>query len=489
MVVGFCSALLARMFKDKIGKNASTKRIPDEIFWHRDDRIVKAFLRGYFDGDGTTKSTLFTCATVSKVLAYQVQALFTRFGVWMPMVLDCLSLREAKVIVKGPPRKVKGQYKLISGGDESRMLLGYNPVKEKNRKTKHHTSNDDFIFVRVKSVSSRPWKGRVYNLSSPTEDYLVNNVVVHNCSSHLTMHFDDKVRGNVALDLAVNSHLADEQIHESWLTADKYGFPSGKSAVWYYNNLSDNENFQNQLKSGDFGVGGVLEWLGKSHAGWDELEKDPVAKEFVKEVLRKAKDLCNANYGNIPAAIIEMIEGHLKRERPIIPWGHVLRTFCASATESVLEYTMRRESKRFGTRPGTRKGDALNLAVIVDTSGSISKEQLGLFFNEIRWIWKSGATVSIIEADCVVARGPYKFRGTFGGDVHGRGGTDLEPALELVEGRYDACIYFTDFYAPPVSRVYRIPTLWVLTTELEKEKYPAKWGRHIKIEDGKAVAG
>jgi predicted metal-dependent peptidase len=313
--------------------------------------------------------------------------------------------------------------------------------------------------------------------------------IVHSVSGHLTLHFDDKIRGNISCDLAVNSHLLANQIHESWPTAESYGFPKGKAAVWYYNNLKDNAKFQQQLKSGAFGVGGVMEWLGKSHRGWEELEKDPVAKEFVKDILRKAKELCNNNYGNIPSDIVEMIEEMLKRERPVIPWNHVLRMFCASATESVLEYTMRRESKRYGTRPGTRKGDVLNLVICLDTSGSISPEQLKLFFNEVRWIWKNGAIVSIVEADCAVARGPYKYNGKWNGEVHGRGGTDLEPALALVEGKYDACIYFTDFYAPPVSRVYRIPTLWVLTTELEKSQYPVQWGRHIKIESGHAVAG
>jgi len=313
--------------------------------------------------------------------------------------------------------------------------------------------------------------------------------ILHICSGHLTLQFDDRVRGNVAVDLSVNSHLVENQIAENWPTAEKYGFPKGKAAVWYYNNLKGNAKFQKELKDGCYGIGGIMEWLGKSHAGWAELEKDPVAKEFVKDIMRKAKELCGKNYGNIPSDIVEMIEDMLKRERPVIPWNHVLRMFCSSAMESVLEYTMRRESKRFGTRPGTRKGDVLNLAVCVDTSGSISDEQLKLFFNEIRWIWKNGAIVSIVEADCSVAHGPYAFKGKWNGEVHGRGGTDLEPALALVEGKYDACIYFTDFYAPPVSRVYRIPTLWVLTTELEKDAYPAQWGRHIKIEDGHAVAG
>ena len=43
--------------------------------------------------------------------------------------------------------------------------------------------------------------------------------------------------------------------------------------------------------------------------------------------------------------------------------------FVASCAESVLDYTVKRISRRYGTRPGTRKGDVLNIAVAVDTSG------------------------------------------------------------------------------------------------------------------------
>ncbi len=86
------------------------------------------------------------------------------------------------------------------------------------------------------------------------------------------------------------------------------------------------------------------------------------------------------------------------------------------------------------------------------------------------------------------ARSPFKFKGKWDGKCHGRGGTDIEPPLKAAERKYDALVYFTDFYAPPVETRYRIPTLWVLTTEMEKEEYPYPWGRHIKIEDGKAVA-
>jgi predicted metal-dependent peptidase len=72
--------------------------------------------------------------------------------------------------------------------------------------------------------------------------------------------------------------------------------------------------------------------------------------------------------------------------------------------------------------------------------------------------------------------------------VHGRGGTELEPVLKAVEGKYDALIYFTDFCAPTITKRYKIPTLWVLTEDMDKENYPYKWGRVIKIDKDKLAA-
>jgi hypothetical protein len=119
---------------------------------------------------------------------------------------------------------------------------------------------------------------------------------------------------------------------------------------------------------------------------------------------------------------------------------------------------------------------------------SISDSQLKLFFNEIRWIWKNGAKVTVYEADADV-QAVYPFKGKFTGKVHGRGGTDLEPVLKRVEGEHDALVYFTDFYAPKIEKRYRIPVLWVLNTGLEKKDYPVQWGKYVKIEGDKAIAG
>ena len=315
---------------------------------------------------------------------------------------------------------------------------------------------------------------------------VLEHEIIHIVFGHLFLIFEDKTRGNVAKDLVVNGIIPNDTLPGNYVIPEHYGFERGKSSMWYYTHLRDNPEYKKQCSQGKFGVGGVLSHVMSSHKMWDDVKDDVVAKEFAKDIVRKAKELCNKDYGNIPGEVLAQIDDLLKKEKAIIPWAKVLRMFVASCAESILDYTVKRISRRYGTRPGTRKGDVLNIAVAIDTSGSISDDELKLFFNEIRWIWKNGAKIHLYEADCKICA-DYPYKGKFGGKVHGRGGTDLEPVLKEVEGKYDALIYFTDFYAPPISRRYKIPTLWVLRTNMEKSDYPAKWGRHIKIEDNKAI--
>jgi predicted metal-dependent peptidase len=146
--------------------------------------------------------------------------------------------------------------------------------------------------------------------------------------------------------------------------------------MWYYTHLKDNPKFKQQCASGQFGVGGLLSHIMSSHAMWEDVKDDLVAKEFAKDIIRKAKELSSNNYGNIPGEVVEQIDDLLKMQKPIVPWAKVLRMFCATCAESILDYTMKRISKRFGSRPGTRKADVLDLGVAIDTSGSISDDQL-----------------------------------------------------------------------------------------------------------------
>ena len=324
-------------------------------------------------------------------------------------------------------------------------------------------------------------KGWIYMLG------VLEHEIIHIVFGHLFIIFQDQTRGNVAKDLVVNGVIPNDTLPGNFVIPEHYGFERGKSCMWYYTHLQANKVYQKQCADGCFGAGGILSHIMSSHHMWKDVENDLVAKEFAKDIVRKSKELCNKDYGNIPGAVLEQIDDLLKREKAIIPWSKVLRMFVSSCAESVLDYTVKRISRRYGTRPGTRKGDVLNIAVAIDTSGSISQDQLCIFFNEIRWIWKNGAKVTVYEADCHIGA-VYPFNGKFTGKVTGRGGTDLEPVLKEVEGKYDALIYFTDFYAPAINHQYRIPTLWVLHTEMERDSYPVKWGRHIRIDNDRARA-
>jgi predicted metal-dependent peptidase len=319
---------------------------------------------------------------------------------------------------------------------------------------------------------------------------VLEHEILHVVFGHLFLRFQDKVRGAVAVDCVVNSVLPKETLPEPYVHPEQYGFPEDKSAMWYYTHLRDNKKFKQQCASGQFGADGVLEHIMDSHGMWEDVKDDLLAREFSKDIIRKAKELCGKSYGDIPGRVIDRIDDLLKSKKPIVPWGRVLRLFCASAAESVLDYTVKRRSKRFGTRPGTRKADVLKLAVAVDTSGSIADWQLRMFWNEINWIRRNGAEVWVFECDTELSpRSPMRYTGKWDGNVHGRGGTDLEPPLKAAEGKYDAIISFTDFCAPKISTKYRIPVLWVLTQEMSRENYPYEWGRHILIdqESGKAV--
>lgn len=144
---------------------------------------------------------------------------------------------------------------------------------------------------------------------------VMEHEIIHIVLGHLFVHFEDRTRGNVAKDLVVNGLLPDDMLPGDHVSVEMYGLEKGKSAMWYYTHLRDNKKYKEQCASGSFGVGGVLSHVMSSHKLWEDVKDDVVSKEFVKDVVRKAKDLCNKNSGNIPGEIIAQIEDLLRKEK------------------------------------------------------------------------------------------------------------------------------------------------------------------------------
>jgi len=300
---------------------------------------------------------------------------------------------------------------------------------------------------------------------------LLEHEVLHILLGHLAIHFHDEARGGVAVDLTINSYIERDRLPLHGQFVEDFGMEPKKSAVWYYENLKNNKRFNSFSKC-------QLQYIIMLHKFWEEVEKDPIAKELIKDLIRRAKQ-CNGGYGNTPGDIIEQVDLFLKDEKPKISWAKVLRMFCGNAQTANVTFTQKKISKRFGIRPGNKKEEAVNLAIAVDTSGSVSDEEFLEFFSEIRHIFKNGAEITIIESDCEVCN-TFQYDGKRYIKREGFGGTDLEPAVKVaVEGKFDALVYFTDFDAPKIEKVYNIPTLWVVNKFHSRESWPVKFGRVV----------
>jgi len=251
------------------------------------------------------------------------------------------------------------------------------------------------------------------------------------------------------------------------------------------NGQQSNEDGDGDGGDGD-GEGGIP--MIDDHGMWDSVAGDEITNGMIKDIIRQANETCKQmnSWGNLPGEIKDAIDNAYAIEREIVPWEVVLKNFVASSSENILDYTMKRKSKRYDTRPGTKKDDVLSVAIGIDTSGSIDNEMLGVFFNELRWIDKTGTKMTVFEWDTQVNR-EYDFH-EFDGTVSGRGGTDPTDFLETVsERKFDCVIIFTDLYFSNVEKEYGIPMLWVCDrggcSFGDDYDFPVKEGIIMKVND------
>ena len=220
-----------------------------------------------------------------------------------------------------------------------------------------------------------------------------------------------------------------------------------------------------------------------SHEKWEPVSGDEMTNGMIKDIIRQANETCRqmGNWGDIPGEIKDAIGNAYAVDKEVIPWEVVLKDFVASSSENVLDYTMKRKSKRYDTRPGTKKDDVLDIAIGIDTSGSIDEDMLRMFFSELHWIDKTGTKMTVFEWDTQVNR-EYDFH-DFDGTVTGRGGTDPTDFLEKVsERKFDCMIVFTDLYFAKVENKYNIPAMWVCDRGgRDDDDYPVDDGIIMKV--------
>ena len=183
-VLVFRSHPISRFLRETCGHRAEHKQIPDFILYNTDIRLLRAFLDGYIQGDGSSyvkrngyRAQQF--ATTSKVLAQQLQLAYARLGVFVS-----LSSR--------PPRDAR------FGDRVYRCKTAYAGLfypEGKDGRTGTYKENPDYFFVPISGIGSFYYSGEVWNMTTEDNSYLVSNAVVHNCNQCTSNDFDTLTQG------------------------------------------------------------------------------------------------------------------------------------------------------------------------------------------------------------------------------------------------------------------------------------------------------
>lgn len=303
-----------------------------------------------------------------------------------------------------------------------------------------------------------------------TGDELVGVIVheaMHVALKHpLRMHAREMKKWNIACDLAINPLI----VSKEWgfqLPADGLMDHSlkGLTAEEIYNRLPDQSS-----SGGSFGQ--IIPPTNPDGSDMTDTQRAAVEAEIdqmVESARIMAKESEKKGRGNFPAGMDILIEDS---RPPQVEWTERLRRVVGG--EQPDDYSYRRINKRMfhmyrGITPGIVKTGTGPVVVGIDTSGSVSGDELVMFLAELRAITEEfqPESVTIIQCDATVQRVDTYERGEVIDvlPVKGRGGTLVTPVFKYIEDHDlnpETFIYFSDMEVgdfPKTQPPY--PVLWV----------------------------
>ena len=329
---------------------------------------------------------------------------------------------------------------------------------------------------------------------------------------------------NLAADLEINDDIRSESIPlpEGVFYPEQFGFPPNQTAEYYASRLldkheieyvpqkssadsadqSDQSSGQSSGQSGRKritvhvrGFGG-LEGSGATgqSAPWESPRGDgsvPYLTNAELEIIREqvAQDVRRFQDSGMRGEIPE----HWKRwaddvlTPPEIPWQALLRSLVNSAVTAAgrADYTYRRVSRRQYAvddvvLPGLGES-VVRSAVIVDVSGSVGDESLGVALREVRGILESSSSVRVYAVDAQVQAAADVFSvSEIKSILKGGGGTDMGVGImQAMESKPDVIIVITDGLTPWPAN----PGVPVIVCLFEDRDVPS-WARKVIIKRG-----
>lgn len=223
----------------------------------------------------------------------------------------------------------------------------------------------------------------------------------------------------------------------------------------------------------------------------DEKEMLDATEELVKRAMVKAR----LSYDDLPGHVKDLLEEIKTRRAELNYKALILLAMKKHANGHNRKNTWNRKSKRFGNKaPGTKVGDLPKLELHLDTSGSISTEELNEFLEIVDQFLKVGArkcNLAFFHTDHY-GRQQYKMGTKIDKSMIQSGGTDLTKTLEDIwKRRGDLSIIITDgcYGDVPVETWMRpgqqFPqVLWIISKGGTEDHPLKRLGDTVKVPDG-----
>jgi predicted metal-dependent peptidase len=313
---------------------------------------------------------------------------------------------------------------------------------------------------------------------------------------------------NIAADCCVNvqcSFPPSVTINEQEWPAQfphMWKLPDGKATEWYFHELmkaiqkmekqmqqmegssgegkDDNKGGKSKNKDGK-GKGQPTTKLVCSHDKWSDIEKEVSdlsslsrkLDQHTMNIIRESVKNFNQQRGRLPAGVEDLIKQALRP--PEAPYYQIIRKYVRACRISKFKrsftrinrkrtyvFALNKENKSIpviSPFPGKTRDFTFNVAILIDTSGSMSMEAILEALSGVKNIIENDkhCKITVIECDAQVQKEyivkkvkDIEFK------IKGRGGTTLLPGLERAKELHtDVVLGFTDGWCDDINSVPR----------------------------------
>lgn len=271
-------------------------------------------------------------------------------------------------------------------------------------------------------------------------DIRINNDLYDEFSGSSKINWNFFIRNK---DLDLNKILSEEEIYDILL---KEKFKDQSKDNQNPSNSNNDSSESNETKK----VTGDLQEPNESNG--------IQSSEIINKVVNAAQTAkITEGAGSVPGTVQEILDEFLN---PVVPWNVLLNKFLTELSEK--DYSWKRPNRRFEDiyLPSLESSEngLEHLVFFLDTSGSISDEDVKRFNSEVKYIHDTykPKKLTVIQFDYSIQNiKDYAEEDVYEKvEVVGRGGTSLREVEEYIRKHKPTCsVIFSDMYCNPMNKV------------------------------------